>query len=65
MKRICVTLVVLLAVLTVSAQQLPRSFFDAKGNLRLETQELEDNADTLVSIFHRADDIVWSRVVYR
>lgn len=65
MKRICVTLVVLLAILTVSAQQLPRSFFDAKGNLRLETQELEDNADTLVSIFHRADDIVWSRVVYR
>lgn len=65
MKRICVTLVVLLAVLTVSAQQLPRSFFDAKGNLRLETQELEDNADTLVTIFHRADDIVWSRVVYR
>lgn len=65
MKRICVTLVVLLAVLTVGAQQLPRSFFDAKGNLRIETQELEDNADTLVTIFHRADDVVWSRVVYR
>lgn len=65
MKRICVTLVVLLAVLTAGAQQLPRSFFDAKGNLRLETQELEDNADTLVTIFHRADDIVWSRVIYR
>lgn len=65
MKRICVTLVVLLAVLTAGAQQLPRSFFDAKGNLRMETQELEDNADTLVSIFHRADDIVWSRVIYR
>ena len=65
MKRTCVTLVVLLAVLTAGAQQLPRSFFDAKGNLRMETQELEDNADTLVSIFHRADDIVWSRVIYR
>lgn len=65
MKRICVTLVVLLAVLTAGAQQLPRSFFDAKGNLRIETQELEDNADTLVTIFHRADDVVWSRVVYR
>jgi gliding motility associated protien GldN len=47
------------------AQQLPKSFFDSKGNLRMETQELADNADTLVSIFHRSDDIVWDRVIYR
>ncbi|MBP3575963.1 MAG: gliding motility protein GldN, partial [Paludibacteraceae bacterium] len=35
------------------------------GIVRLETQELSETADTLVSKFHRADDIVWSRVVYR
>jgi gliding motility associated protien GldN len=35
------------------------------GIVRLETQELSETADTLVSVFHRADDVVWSRVVYR
>lgn len=65
MKRFSLVLCVLLFTITTFAQQLPKSFFDAKGNLRMETQELADNADTLVTIFHRSDDIVWDRVIYR
>lgn len=66
MKRLSIVLCVLsMTIFTSMAQQLPKSFFDAQGNLRMETQELADNADTLVSIFHRSDDIVWNRVIYR
>ena len=50
---------------TTQAQYQVNSFFDNMGIVRLETQELSETADTLVSKFHRADDIVWSRVVYR
>mgnify|MGYP003442102509 CR=1 FL=1 len=47
------------------AQHDIRSFFDDMGIVRLETQELQESSDTLVNLFHRTDDIVWSRVVYR
>ncbi len=49
----------------VSAQHKINSFFEKNGTVRLETQELVDSSDSLASIFHRADDVVWSRVVYR
>lgn len=41
------------------------SFFDKIGNIRLQTQEFDSNADTIAVINHRAEDIAWSRVVYR
>ena len=66
MKKISV--IFSLAFLTIgiaSAQHQIYPFFDDRGAIRIETTELNDAADTLVSVFHRADDIVWSRVVYR
>lgn len=40
-------------------------FYDAHGAVRIETQELDRGADTIMNTFHRADDVVWSRIVYR
>lgn len=65
MKKICFIVLALLGVTTIQAQYQVNSFFDNKGMVRLETQELSEKSDTLVSIFHRADDVVWSRIVYR
>lgn len=49
---------------TVKAQtSLP--FFDDKGTVRIQTTEMDALADTIAVVYHRADDIVWSRVVYR
>ena len=59
----------LLMLLTVSfsgkAQLNPVSFFDNKGVVRIQTTELDALADTIAVIYHRADDIVWSRAVYK
>lgn len=55
--------------LVVKAQDiLPQevlNFFEENGTIRLETEELNAAADTLVTVVHRKDDVVWSRVVYR
>ena len=51
---------------SVKAQdQFPNSFFNDRGGVRLETEELDGLSDTIVRLFHRADDVVWSRIVYR
>lgn len=50
--------------LTANAQHPINSFFDDMGGIRLETQELDQAADTLVTIAHRKEDVVWARVVY-
>ena len=65
MKKLFFVIVALLGLSTVQAQHQIKSFFDDMGLVRIETQELAESADTLVTVFHRADDIVWSRVVYR
>jgi gliding motility associated protien GldN len=65
MKKLFFVVVALLGLSTVQAQHQIKSFFDDMGLVRIETQELAESADTLVTVFHRADDIVWSRVVYR
>jgi gliding motility associated protien GldN len=64
MKKLVFVIVALLGLSTVHAQHQIKSFFDETGLVRIETQELSESADTL-TLFHRADDIVWSRVVYR
>lgn len=46
------------------AQHRVNSFFDDMGLIRLETQELDEAADTLVTISHRKEDVVWARIVY-
>jgi gliding motility associated protien GldN len=66
MKKICIIAIALLSVIVMQAQhELPNSYFNEMGLIRLETQELSDASDTLVSIYHRSDDVVWSRIVYR
>ena len=65
MKKLVLVFVVLCGLSTVRAQHHINSFFDEMGLMRIETQELAESADSLVTIFHRSDDIVWSRVVYR
>ena len=58
MKKLVFIIVALLGVSTAQAQHQINSFFDEMGLMRLETQELSESADTLVSVFHRSDDIV-------
>ena len=65
MKKISVLLVVLLGCLMSNAQHQVNSFFDDMGLINFETQESVDPTKPLVTINHRADDVVWSRVVYR
>ena len=66
MKKYIACFWLLLAVsISGKAQSDPVSFFDSKGIVNLQTTELDALADTLAVIFHRADDIVWSRVVYK
>lgn len=63
MKKLMVLVVLFAASIAVNAQHQINSFFDQLGAIRLETQELHD--DTIVTVFHRTEDVVWSRVVYR
>jgi gliding motility associated protien GldN len=46
------------------AQENPVSFFDKKGTVHIETTK-DSVPDSLASIYHRSDDVVWSRIVYR
>lgn len=63
MKKWTVLAFALLSVISMQAQHKVNSFFDQLGVIRLETQELQE--DTIVTISHRSDDVVWARVVYR
>ena len=65
MKKISVFILVLLASVASNAQHQVNSFFDDLGMVHLETQELKEASDSIVTVFHRTDDVVWSRVVYR
>lgn len=65
MKKGFIVIIALMSVMSVWAQTTPQSFFDANGLMRIETQELSETSGNIVSVFHRSDDIVWSRVVYR
>lgn len=65
MKRTLLIIALVGAALGLQAQHRINSFFTELGTVRIETQELDENADTIATIFHRTDDVVWSRIVYR
>ena len=65
MKKLFIIVLLFAGVFTANAQHQINSFFNANGTVRLETQELKEASDTLVSVFHRTEDIVWSRFIYR
>jgi len=48
---------------TAQLNQVP--FFDSKGAVRIQTTELDELADTIAVVNHRADDVVWRHTVYR
>lgn len=66
-KYLIVSLVIILTTVPslIKAQLNQVPFFDSKGNIRLQTTEMDALADTIAKVYHRADDIVWSRVIYR
>lgn len=63
MKRLVFIAVALYGLVSLYAQHQVNFLFDDKGLLRLETEELAE--DKIVTVNHRSDDVVWSRVVYR
>lgn len=68
MKKIAVIILFLAGCFVagnVQAQKNPLPFFDKTGQIRIQTTELDALADTIATVYHRADDIVWARVVYR
>ncbi len=43
----------------------PQPFFSPNGNVAIQTDQMNALADTIAKVNHRADDIEWSRIVYR
>lgn len=65
MKKISLVAVMLLLMAGNVLAQQPHhinSFFDQRGAVRLETTELK--SDTVITLFHRTEDILWHRTVY-
>ena len=68
MKKICFILLSLLSATMIQAQYREDTFFDLEnGDINLDTQvsALGESLDLQVKLPHRAEDIAWSRVVYR
>ncbi|MGM9810594.1 MAG: gliding motility protein GldN [Paludibacteraceae bacterium] len=65
MKKLSIIACLLLGVTAVSAQHQVNSFFDAMGMAKIQTVEYSGTHDTLITVEHRMDDVIWSRVIYR
>lgn len=65
MKKLSILLLLMCAFATIQAQHPINSFFSLDGTVRLETQELSEAADSVVTIQHRTEDVVWRRDIYR
>lgn len=64
-KKLSIIAYLLLGMTAVYAQHQVNPFFDAMGMARIQTVEYSGTHDTLVTVDHRMDDIIWSRVIYR
>jgi gliding motility associated protien GldN len=51
------------AFIGANSQDRSRSFFDQNGSIAIET--IDALSDTIATVYHRMDDIVWSKVLYR
>lgn len=65
MKKILIIACLCGISLSMSAQHQINSFFDEHGVARIQTETFSPQMDTILTTFHRAEDIIWSRVVYR
>ncbi len=64
-KKLSIVACLLLGVATAQAQHQVNSFFDELGTARIQTEEFSKAHDTIVNVFHRSDDVIWSRYIYR
>ena len=65
MKKLSLVVCFLLGIVAAQAQHEVNPFFDSKGVARIQTAEFSEAPDTIITTFHRMDDIIWSRYVYR
>lgn len=65
MKKLTIIACLLLIITAVRAQHQVNSFFDAMGIAKIQTIEYSGTHDTLITVEHRMDDVIWSRVVYK
>ena len=65
MKKFCIIAILLASFAAAYAQHPVNPFFDAKGVARVQTVEYSEAPDTIITTFHRMDDIIWSKTVYR
>lgn len=63
MKKYMLIIALVVATVAANAQHKINSFFNEKGSVALETTELHE--DTVITIEHRRDDVVWHRTIYR
>lgn len=60
---IAILVTILMSSLEAQVKQMP--FFQKNGTPSIQTTEMKALADTIAVINHRADDVVWSRILYR
>lgn len=68
MKKYCIVSLLIISTLfpgLLSAQEKQVPFFDRKGDVKIQTTQVDALADTIANLNHRWDDVVWSRKVYR
>lgn len=65
MKKIFFIVCLLGMSISLSAQHQINSFFDENGIARIQTETFSPQTDTIITTLHRAEDVIWSRVVYR
>lgn len=66
MKRVSILFILAMCTtLTFAQRDGVKSFFTEKGTVDIETLEANEKSDTIVKIYHRSDDVVWSKEVYR
>jgi len=65
MRKVCLVACLLLGLTVADAQHYVNPFFDTQGSARISVQEYSPARDTIIKTFHRNEDVVWSRYIYR
>ena len=66
MRKIGIVACLALGFLMADAQHYVNPFFDDQGSARITVQEYTPaKEDTIIKTFHRNEDVIWSRYVYR
>jgi len=65
MRRFCIVACLLMGLSMTYAQHYVNPFFDTKGSARISVPEYTPAKDTIIKTFHRNEDVIWSRYVYR